>query len=93
MVFGALNVAASNGAGTVSATQAASVLVRLNHEGIVTLAVTGGVGAGIGALIAHRKLVGAIVGGALGIGLPIAASLLILLPLRKLTIGKKTNGD
>jgi len=76
----------------VSATQAASVLVRLNREGIFTLAVTGGVGAGIGAFVAQRKLLGAAVGASLGVGLPIVATLLILLPLRKLTIGAPTDG-
>ena len=76
----------------VTPTQAAAVLVRLNREGLFTLALTGGMGAGIGAFVAQRKILGAVVGASLGIGLPVVASLLILLPLRKLTIGAPTDG-
>jgi hypothetical protein len=64
-------------------------LVGLNRQGIATLALSGAVGAGIGALVASRKGAGMLVGGALGIGLPIVSTLLILLPLRRLTLAEK----
>jgi hypothetical protein len=64
-------------------------LVGLNRQGLLTLGVSGLVGAGIGALVAQRKGAGLLVGGALGIGLPIVSTLLILLPLRRLTLADK----
>ena len=64
----------------------AAALVRLNAEGLVTLAVTTGIGAALGALLVPKsRLVGGVIGGALGAGVPVVATLLILLPLRKLT--------
>jgi len=66
----------------------AAALVRLNTEGVVTLAITTAVGAGLGALASSKsRVVGAIIGGAAGFGLPVVATLLILLPLRRLTVG------
>lgn len=76
---------------TPTPTQAASVLVRMNREGLVMLGITGGLGAGIGALVSHRKLMGAAIGATLGLGLPIVASLLILLPLRNIRVGAPTD--
>jgi hypothetical protein len=68
----------------------AAALVRLNAEGIAMLAITTGIGAGLGALSSKSRLVGAVVGGAAGFGLPVVATLLILLPLRRLTAGAPT---
>jgi hypothetical protein len=66
-----------------------TALVGLNRQGIVTLVVTGAIGAGLGALVAQRKGLGLLVGGAAGIGLPIVSTLLILLPLRRMTLAQK----
>jgi hypothetical protein len=69
----------------------AAALVRLNAEGIVTLALTTGIGAGLGALASSKsRVVGAVIGGAVGFGLPVVATLLILLPLRRLTASAPT---
>jgi hypothetical protein len=68
------------------APQNVTALVGLNRQGIVTLAVTTALGAGIGACLAERKTLGAFIGGGLGFALPVTATLLILLPLKKLTL-------
>jgi hypothetical protein len=66
-----------------------AALVGLNRQGIATLAITGAIGAGLGAALATRKGLGVLVGGVLGVGLPVVSTLLILLPLRRLTLAEK----
>lgn len=72
-----------------SSTPKVTALVGLNAQGVAVLAATTAVGAGIGLAVAQRKLLGAFIGGGLGFGLPIAATLLIVLPLKQLTLADK----
>lgn len=67
-----------------------TALVGLNRQGVVTLAITTAIGAGIGACLAQQhKTLGAVIGGGLGFALPVTATLLILLPLKRLTLAEQ----
>lgn len=61
-------------------------LVGLNTQGVMVLATTTAIGAGLGAVLAQRRILGAFVGGGLGFALPVVSTLLILLPLKRLTL-------
>lgn len=64
-----------------------TALVALNRTGLITLGVAGSLGGTIGALVTSRRLLGFMIGASFGVGLPLVATALILLPLRRISLG------